>query len=256
MSVELQIQAKIDKGSKTAKGGFDNEKDVIIRFNNWQDDILAQSSLITMGYNLKEIEKVIAQKVAHGEKTDVQVLVTVFLKGLDKGQNISVKLVSNKSGFNQIERGWVKKYSLLWNIPDKVSELLEMFVGYIKPLIHSSRDSRRMFLDEFNKEEQQLIVRFFEKNRILILSDIIKGRGQFAAEWMLVVQKIDNNVKWNLKAMNEVLNIFNQGKVEITKQGSLKIGKVGLQRKGGDGGRDSANQMQFKIDPMEITKNF
>jgi hypothetical protein len=54
--------------------------------------------------------------------------------------------------------------------------------------------------------------------------------------------------------MNEVLNIFNQGNVEITKQGSLNIGKVKLQRKGGDGGRDSASQMQFKIDPMEITK--
>lgn len=71
---------------------------------------------------------------------------------------------------------------------------------------------------------------------------------------MLVVQKIDDKVKWDLKAINEVLNIFNQGKVEITKQGSLKIGKVGLQRKGGDGGRNSANQMQFKIDPMEISK--
>jgi R.HinP1I restriction endonuclease len=42
--------------------------------------------------------------------------------------------------------------------------------------------------------------------------------------------------------------------VLITKQGNLKIGKVGLQRKGGDGGRNSANQMQFKINPMEITK--
>lgn len=88
----------------------------------------------------------------------------------------------------------------------------------------------------------------------MVLSDIIKGRGQFATEWMLVVQNVDEVIKWNLKAINEVLNIFNQGKVEITKQGSLKIGKVGLQRKGGDGGRDSANQMQFKIDPMEITK--
>ena len=249
-----QTQAKIDKGSQTAKGGFDNEKDVIIRFNNWQGDTLAQNSLIVMGYDLKEIEKVIAQKVPHGQKTDVQVLVTVFLKGLDKGQNISVKLVSNKSGFNQIDRGWVKKYTELWKIPDKVSELLEMFVGSIKPLIHNLRDSRRVFLDEFSQEQQQLIVSFFEENRILILSDIIKGRGQFAAEWMLVVQKIDDSVKWNLKPINEVLNIFNQGKVEITKKGSLRIGKVGLQRKGGDGGRDSANQMQFKIDPIEITR--
>jgi R.HinP1I restriction endonuclease len=254
MSTLSQLQVKIEKGSKTAKDGFDNEKDVIIRFNDWQGDILAQKSLITMGYDLKEIEKVIAQKVDHGQKTDVQVLVTVFLKGLDKGQNISVKLVSNKSGFNQIERGWVKKYTELWNIPTQVSNILECYVGSKKPTIESSRDFRRMFLDEFDSADQSLVVKFFEENRMLILSDIIKGRGIFAAEWMLVVQKIDGNVKWTMKAMNEVLNIFNQGDVEITNRGSLKIGKVGLQRKGGDGGRDSANQMQFKIDPMEITK--
>ena len=254
MYKQLLLKEKVEKGSKTAKGGFDNEKDVILRFNDWQEDILAQNSLVTMGYNLKEIEKVLAQKVAHGEKTDVQVLVTVFLKGLDKGQNISVKLVSNKTGFNQIERGWVKKYSELWDIPPKISELLELFVGCKKPYITNSRDPRRTFLDEFSKQEQDLFVKFFEENRILILSDIIKGRGPFAAEWMLVVQKFKDTIKWNLKPINKVLNIFNQGKVEITKLGSLKIGKVGLQRKGGDGGRDSANQMQFKIDPMEITK--
>jgi R.HinP1I restriction endonuclease len=112
-----------------------------------------------------------------------------------------------------------------------------------------------MFLTEFSELEQVQIVEFFEANRFLILSDIIKGRGQFAAEWMLVVQKLNESIKWTLRPINEVLNIFNQGNVEITKQGSLKIGKVGLQRKGGDGGRDSANQMQFKIDPLEITKN-
>jgi hypothetical protein len=223
MSTQSQIQAKILKGSQTAKGGFDNEKDVILRFNNWQKDVLAQSSLLTMGYELKEIERVLAQKVNHGQKTDVQVLVTVFLKGLDKGQNISVKLVSNKTGFNQIERGWVKKYAELWNIPEKVSNLLELFVGQNKPLVQNTRDLRRMFLDEFETKDQELVVKFFEENRILILSDIIKGRGQFAAEWMLVVQKFEDNISWTLKAMNEVLKIFNQGNVEITKQGSLNI---------------------------------
>jgi R.HinP1I restriction endonuclease len=254
MSTNSQIQAKILKGSQTAKGGFDNEKDVILRFNNWQEDILAQSSLITMGYNLVEIEKILAQKVDHGQKTDVQVLVTVFLKGIDKGQNISVKLVSNKSGFNQIDRGWVKRFAELWNFSIEISDIMEYYVGQKKPEVNKSRNPKRMYLNEFSEKEQLLVVNFFNENRILILTDLIKGRGQFAAEWMLVVQKINDKVNWKLKAMNEVLNIFNQGDVVITKQGNLKIGKIGLQRKGGDGGRESANQMQFKINPMEITK--
>lgn len=250
----MSTQIQIDKGSQTAKDGFKMEAEVINRFNNWQNDIYAKEALIIMGYTLKEIENVTAKKVTGSQKADVQVLVTVFLKGLDKGQNISVKLVSNKLGFNQIERGWVKKYVELWSIPQNVREILELFVGEKMPVILRSRDHRRMFFDEFTEFEQKLILEFFEKNRLLILSDIIKGRGAFAAEWMLVVQKLDTNISWTLKSINEVLNIFNQGEVKITPQGSLRIGKVGFQRKGGDGGRLTASQMQFKIDPTEISK--
>ena len=125
----MTTQTQIDKGSQTAKDGFKMETEVISKFNNWQNDTLAKQALVTMGYNLKEIEKVLANKVTGRYKSDIQVLVTIFLKGLDKGQNISVKLVSNSTGFNQIERGWVKKYSELWNIPQAVSETLEFFVG-------------------------------------------------------------------------------------------------------------------------------
>ena len=103
----MTTQIQIDKGSQTAKDGFKMEIEVISKFNNWQNDILAKNALVTMGYDLKEIEKVLANKVPGRHKSDIQVLVTVYLKGLDKGQNISVKLVSNSSGFNQIERGWV-----------------------------------------------------------------------------------------------------------------------------------------------------
>ncbi len=45
---------------------------------------------------------------------------------------------------------------------------------------------------------------------------------------------------------------FYSGEVRITKQGSLKIGKITMQRKGGDGGRLSANMLQFKINPCEL----
>ena len=48
------------------------------------------------------------------------------------------------------------------------------------------------------------------------------------------------------------MNIFGGGEVKITKQGSLKVGKIGMQRKGGDNGRPSANMLQFKINPVEL----
>ncbi len=45
---------------------------------------------------------------------------------------------------------------------------------------------------------------------------------------------------------------FDDGSVEISKKGSLKIGRITIQRKGGDNGRESANMLQFKIDPTEL----
>ena len=38
----------------------------------------------------------------------------------------------------------------------------------------------------------------------------------------------------------------------MTPRGSLKIGRITVQRKGGDNGRKTANMLQFKIDPTEI----
>ena len=38
----------------------------------------------------------------------------------------------------------------------------------------------------------------------------------------------------------------------MTPRGSIKIGKVTVQRKGGDNGRETANMLQFKLDPTEL----
>ena len=51
------------------------------------------------------------------------------------------------------------------------------------------------------------------------------------------------------------MNILGSGDVRITREGSLKIGKIGMQRKGGDSGRESAKMLQFKINPVELFEN-
>ncbi|MEB2811045.1 hypothetical protein Q9Q61_07610 [Campylobacter upsaliensis] len=92
---------------------------------------------------------------------------------------------------------------------------------------------------------------FLIQNKILILNDILKGRGQFASEWFLVILKLEDKIEWVLKPINEVINFYG-GEVMFSPQGSLKIGKVTMQRKGGDGGRESAKMLQFKIDPCKL----
>ncbi len=239
-------------GSKTAKNGFKNEKDVIDKFNNWQQDEIAKEWLKIMGYDLNKIEFVKAEKIKGNFKADIQIKVEIKYKILSDVQNLQVKLISNDNGFNQIDKRWVDKYTELWTIPEDIVKMLKYYTGECLPY-KKSRDNRRMFIDELIKQDQEKILDFFRKNKILIITDIIKGRGEFSAEWFLVIQKTNNDIaKWALKNINFCLNLFSDGDVEITKKGNIKIGKITVQRKGGDGGKKTAQMLQFKINPSII----
>lgn len=250
------MKKTVQEGSETAKNGFKNEQFVIDLFNDWQNNELAKYWLETMGYTLSEIEYVKAVKITGSFKADIQVQISIMIKLKDEidCQNISIKLVSNPQGFNQIDKRWIDKYIELWNIPNDIKQILKYYTGKEPPYKFDVRDSRRMFIDELEISEQNLLLEFFNNNKILILTDILKGRGQFSAEWMLVIYKQDNKVESVIKPINEVLNYYAQGKVEITKQGNIKLGKISIQRKGGDGGRPTANMLQFKMNPMNLFK--
>ena len=107
----------IERGSLTAKHGFQNEKEVADKFNNWRFDEDAQKWLQIMHYDLQEIEGVDAIVLSGHYKTDVQVQVTIYLKKAIDIRNRQVKLVSNENGFNQVERRRVDRYVDLWNMP-------------------------------------------------------------------------------------------------------------------------------------------
>lgn len=241
----------IKLGSQTAKSGFRNEDDIVRKFNDWKTDKDTQKWLEIMGYPVQEIEKVEALKL-HGYKTDVQVQITMYFKKAIAAENVSIKLVSNPQGFNQIDKRWVDTYVEMWEIPADITEILKIFTGEREPTQSGLRDKRRMFFNEMSESDQKKIVDYFTKNKMLVVSDILKGRGKFSAGWMLVALVVNNESRWVLKSINHAMNIFANGPVRITKQGSLKIGKITMQRKGGDAGRDSAKMLQFKINPLEL----
>lgn len=245
-------------GSATAKNGFKNEQDVVDKFNDWEKDKTAQKWLEAMEYDLSDIEYVRASKVTGQYKADIQVQIRISIKlksQLDV-QNLQVKLVSNhESGGNQIDKRWVDQYVELWNIPENITRCLKLFVGEIKSRKKNLKYPKRMLLREMAERDQKEIVDFFESNKILIVSDILKGKGKFSADWMLVISNDGNSKKWILKSINEAMNIFGKGPVEVTSRGSLRIGKIGMQRKGGDGGRPTAKMLQFKIDPIRLFDN-
>ncbi|MGI8669656.1 MAG: type II restriction endonuclease [Aridibacter sp.] len=241
-------QPSAEKGSKIAKDGFANETVIRDKFNNWQTDVEAKIWLNKIGFELRNIESVEAFK-PHGEKADVRVKVKTKTGEFTEG--ISIKLVSNPKGFNQIDKRWVADYAKMWEMPADVAEALRYFVGEKLPF-KESRNSDRMYLNEFDKETQSKIVKFFSDNKRKIVSDLLKGRGNVSANWFLVAQKSEAESRWTLEHIENVIDFYAAGDVEITSRGSLKIGAITMQRKGGDGGRETAKMLQFKLNPAML----
>jgi len=131
--MENNIKNLVKRGSAIAKNGFRNEDDVVNKFNNWKTDEDAKKWLETMGYKMDEVERVEAVKITGSHKADVQVKIKIYLKNVIAAENISIKLVSNPSGFNQIDKRWVDKYVELWSIPKDITKALKLFTGETKP---------------------------------------------------------------------------------------------------------------------------
>lgn len=241
-------------GSKTAKDGFKNEDAIRDKFNAWQTDEDAKKWLEIMGYKWSQIANVSADK-PHGYKADVEVRIVLKANTetskTEFKEGISIKLVSSLNGFNQIDKRWLATYVKMWKIPKDVEAALKLFVGETPP-IKPSREANRMFLNELDKETQAKVIDFFTKNKAEIVSDLLKGDGEFFAPWLFVAQKESVINRWKLVKIDDAVKFFSEGNVELTSRGSLRIGRITMQRKGGDGGRDTAKQLQFKMNPAEL----
>ena len=114
------------------------------------------------------------------------------------------------------------------------------------------KKKRRLFFDELENHEQSQLLSFFSNKKIKIVQDVVQGRGLFAANYVLVVDKSAQTVSSKIIPINQAIKIMSSGPVEISPRGSLRIGKILMQRKGGDSGRPTANMLQFKEDPKEF----
>lgn len=237
--------AKAAAGSKTARDGFRNETEIRDKFNSWKIDAEAKVWLTAMGYDVASIESVWAEK-PHNDKADV--VVTIISGGKTTREGISIKLVSSEQGFNQIDKRWLSQYKRLWGIPPPVEAALSLFLGE-RPPDRPSRRPDRMFLDELNPAEQAAVIEFFENNRSRILNDIFAGSGPNRAQWILVARRTQKANEAGIFPIEKAIEFFGAGKIEITRGGSLRIGRITVQRKGGDAGRETARMLQFKINP-------
>jgi len=263
-------------GSMTARGGFINEADICEKFINYTDDKEAKNWLSIMGYNVENIQKLEAvqipvrinkikalnlgvseesyEETIRFKKADIQVRVLIIIDNVLHVENISLKKANKTAGFNQVDKRAVSTYQNIWDFDDEVATWLKAFTGEIKPynILENTlhlKDERRFFLDEIPENKRALIFNFFEQNKYLVISDILRGRGSLSAEWFLVTRNNGDMIDWILKDINSVCNFYAQGSVEMTPRKSLKVGRVTVQRKGGT---PDPVSLQFKINPLEL----
>lgn len=128
-------------------------------------------------------------------------------------ENLSLKKANKGANFNQIDKRPVDTYSAMWGFNNTIEQTLKRFTGEIVPnkkQAVSLRDKRRWYLDELQENDVQEVLNFFETNKVLILNDILKGRGFLAVEWFLVTRKDTEtgNLDWIFKNINDVANIY------------------------------------------------
>lgn len=277
-----------DFGSKAAKGGFDNEIEVCRKFNNWKNDEVAQDWLTIMGFSLDEIDYLKAVNVPVNirredlhlynvsenefanmkfKKADVQVQVRIIVSvnGTLRVENMSVKKVSGGDGFNQVDKRTVDSYQEMWGFDDEIALALKVFTGETRPSQRTDiltvsenllrdEEKRRAFFDEIDRYYVEKILDFFERNKVLVIADVLKGRGGLSADWMLVTSfdSYNDTTTWILRDINTAMNFFGQGEVKLSPQGSLYVGRITMQRKGGT---PDPTKIQFKIKPSQLLRS-
>lgn len=239
----------VSRGSQIATAGFKNEKDVRDELRNYQTSSFAQDLLKNLGYDMVEITTIKAEIIS-GAKTDLHLEILTATQTFQ--EFLQVKLVSIRRGFNQVDKRWVDVYQKSLNMPIDVATLLKHFTGELPPKSVRSRSKSRMFMDEFSENEREKILSFLIQNKREILNMIFRGSGSFAANQLLVVEKNRAQPTWHVFQISEVISNLSNLPIKISPRGSISFCGLTIQRKGGDGGKRTAQMLQFKLDPLML----
>ena len=237
--------------SEAAHRGLDAEQALIEKINRHDPDCawVVEECCGTEGYgNFK------AKKPGNREKPDV--LLYDNPNDILGMKGISMKTYKPEVSFSQANRGSLQTYVEELGISYGVAETLRAFVV-------KNHGGDRTMLNEAPASEQDELLNFFRLYQRQIISHVLRGKakGVLKADWLLLhetkdedwISKVGNRDCWHLYPMATVIDCCCGEAPSITKAGNLTLGLgLTLQRKGGDGGAKSANDLQFKLNPKMI----
>lgn len=223
--------------SNTAKNGY-KEEDKICDYLNFDENIRKKVNEFISGIYDNCI------KLKGNSKVDIMSENKIILAQIKKYK---------KEQFQQLDRHYVN--DLIKFIPE-LNEYEEILKNWCElPLKDDGKyiDKNRILLSNKNYTEQMLsdFINILNKNKRIILEYAFYGINQLDKPIYLIGIEYIKNVRSKLiiYKISDIINYLLLQKFTITKSKSvIALGNsLTLQRKGGDGGKKSSNQLQFKI---------
>jgi hypothetical protein len=188
------------------------------------------------------------KRVGGGSKTDVMSNDMLFRAQVKKYK---------KNQFQQVDRHWIE--NLIKYIPelDEISFILKQWC-YV-PLKQDSMDYidksiGRKLLDNTNFKDEELnrLLELFNIHKRSILTYAFLGteNEDYVPEYLVGSEYVNNKrARLCIWKIHDIISHLEASDFEISSRKSvIKLGDVfSIQRKGGDGGRRSSNQLQMKI---------
>ncbi len=237
--------------SEAAHRGLDAEHALIEKINRRDPDCMwiVEECCDVEGYGQYK-----ARKPGNREKPDV--LIYDDPSDIPAMKGISMKSYKPDASFNQVNRSPLPTYVEELGISYGVAETLRAFV-------EKNHQGTRTMLNSAPISAQDELLRFFHLYQRQIISHVLRGKakGVLKADWLLLhetkdedwISKVGNRDCWHLYPMATVIDCCCTETPSITKAGNLILGLgLTLQRKGGDSGAKTANDLQFKLNPKLI----
>ncbi len=237
---DIKVKSLSYINSQTAKNGYKEEELVCKDLNS---ELIKEAFIPMLGNNYNK-----CNRITGNHKCDIQSddkIVRAQVKKYKKGQ------------FQQLDRHWTS--SLVENIPelDEASQILKDLFEYpllpngthvdksknIKKLCNSnySQEILDNFLDLLNKCKKQILKYAFYGSNLEIQPEYLFGvEYENDKRNKIVVFKIEDVIKYL-----EKINFKISPRKTVILLGDNNI--ISLQRKGGDSGRKSSNQLQIKL---------
>jgi hypothetical protein len=151
------------------------------------------------------------------------------------------------TAFNQIKRCSIASFKEEFDVPSDVVDILNKYTEGKKKLLPGN----------YSPKELNRLLEFLNENRRHLLASAFTGQDKKPkANWLLLHEwkfpnwrrNIGGKASSQLISMQKVLKLYEGIKVSYTKRGTITFGAgVTLQRKGGDSGAKTANDLQFKL---------